>query len=636
MVAECEEENSFGRAAAIALFHGDLALAVRVLQRRIPLSTGGASNPHTAPKASSDYTRHHNGDDAEGEGEGEGESVTNHGPNRGTNNTPEMSMQFTQLISLTAMCIAGFSNTHPSSSQTSQALTAQQEMWISMCRHVVSQLEAQTEHESTHSLSSCCYLAAALRFLLDTLHRPSESDNAKLRRAGTGAGTGAWMGAGTGTGRKETDPVFVKYGCIVGDENLSLEDRVSFACTFLDDSQTAEWLRGVRDDCTMRGDLGGLVVTGLAGDGLDLLQQYLDRHDDLQTVALLVGRNVIDNAALEAAASPPNAPGASRSTSLARSREWQWLWEYRNLLNKMQLFLGRASLDVQLGKRNRLIVRPGPTLAPGSATSTATGGSSPFQGKLRQSQPPIGVAGRGAGNAVDRKSGSARILYQLPPHSDLTHVFLRCNYCSSSLPVDPLQQQQAAFFRKQRPLISCCANCKKPLPRCYVCLLYMGMVNPTHGKNIKIFPLIFLLLSSSNPSCLLLPLISIFLTINKSISILYLILLQLLISILFIITEFNRALVQRRKASAELAVLGQTSGKPTNADGIASGSHSEDVPHNVLALGQWFFFCQHCKHGGHAACIDDWFEGEGRDPNRSDGREVCGVNGCMCHCRSLK
>jgi hypothetical protein len=94
--------------------------------------------------------------------------------------------------------------------------------------------------------------------------------------------------------------------------------------------------------------------------------------------------------------------------------------------------------------------------------------------------------------------------------------------------------------------------------------------------------------------------------------------------------------VQRRKATAELAVLGQTSGKPTNADGLPSGSHSEDVPHNVLALGQWFFFCQHCKHGGHAACIDDWFEGEGRDTNRSGGREVCGVNGCACHCRSLK
>lgn len=282
----------------------------------------------------------------------------------------------------------------------------------------------------------------------------------------------------------------------MNDERLALEDRVSFACTYLDDQQTLNWLRKVSDDCTRRGDLGGLVVTGLAGEGLNLLQEYLERHDDLQTVALLVGRNVIDTAALDAAASTPMAPGASKHTSLDRSREWQWLWEYRNLLNRMQLFIGRASLDVQLGRRNRLIVRPN------AAISTGTGGnrganpgvSNAFQGanKLRQSQPSVG-AGRGAG-VVDRKSGSARVLYQLPPHSDLTHVFLRCNYCSSSLPVDPLQQQQAAFFRKQRPLINCCANCKKPLPRCYVCLLYMGLVNPTHGESrthVHTYTLIF-------------------------------------------------------------------------------------------------------------------------------------------------
>ena len=145
-------------------------------------------------------------------------------------------------------------------------------------------------------------------------------------------------------------------------------------------------------------------------------------------------------------------------------------------------------------------------------------------------------------------------------------------------------------------------------------------------------------------------------------------------------SEFNRALVQKRKASAELALLaaqcssvgrvggsdtapstgtaGQTNPPSNPHNGPHSGpqsSHagqsnqSEETPHNVLAFGQWFFFCQHCKHGGHAACIDDWFEGEDKD--RGDrggarsgsggvggvgGREVCGVNGCFCHCRSLK
>ena len=89
-----------------------------------------------------------------------------------------------------------------------------------------------------------------------------------------------------------------------------------------------------------------------------------------------------------------------------------------------------------------------------------------------------GVNTGGSSSSIDRKTSAARLLYQMPPHSDAPHVFLRCNYCSSSLPSDPLQQQQASFFRKQRPLINCCANCKKPLPRCYVCLLYMGLGDP--------------------------------------------------------------------------------------------------------------------------------------------------------------
>ena len=364
-------------------------------------------------------------------------------------------------------------------------LTPQQVMWVSMCRHVVAQLEAQSVKQlnkshsssSSSSSSSCCYLASALRFLLDALHFAKKEDTAAKNGTVTLSGIGS--GTGVGMGGKKEGNCTVKYGCIINDDRLSLEDRVSFACTYLDDHQTLQWLRCVRDDCTRGGDLGGLVVTGLAGEGVDLLQQYLDRNDDLQTVALLVGRSVIDSAVNEAARSV-SSPSATRSTSQVRTKEWQWLWEYRNLLNKMELFIGRASLDVQLGRRNRM-VRPCPIIS-GSSRNPAPGvgpGMGP-QGKLRQSQPAVGGAGRGG--IVDRKSGSARVLYQLPPHSDLTHVFLRCNYCSSSLPADPLQQQQAAFFRKQKPLINCCANCKKPLPRCYVCLLYMSLVNPTHGK----------------------------------------------------------------------------------------------------------------------------------------------------------
>jgi hypothetical protein len=449
MVAECEESDSFERAAAIALFHGDLTLAVKVLQRHIPKTDGESQDmpfgsTHNGPGDNSFLNQPLN------EGEGIKHPVLKNGDSQNDG-------RYAQLISLTAMCIAGFNNSYTSSSSSSSSSSGshffppQQEMWASMCKHVVSQLDLQTNISSGQghsSSSSSCYLAAALRFLLDTLHRTGSNDEN------------------------------MKYGCIVNDDRLSWEDRIAFACTYLDDERALKWLRDVRDDCTLRGELGGLLTTGLTEEGLDLLQQYLDKHDDLQTVALLAGRNVIDNAATSS-----SIVGGS-SSLIAKSREWQWLWEYRNLLNKMQLFIGRASLDVELGGRNRLIAKSGPAILAGPAGGTSgQSGGSYGQNKLKQSQPlNAGGAGRGSGSVVDRKSGSARVLYQVPPHSDLTHVFLRCNYCSSSLPVDPLLQQQAAFFRKQRPLINCCANCKKPLPRCYVCLLHMGLVNPTHGE----------------------------------------------------------------------------------------------------------------------------------------------------------
>ena len=63
----------------------------------------------------------------------------------------------------------------------------------------------------------------------------------------------------------------------------------------------------------------------------------------------------------------------------------------------------------------------------------------------------------------------------------------------------------------------------------------------------------------------------------------------------------------------------------------------DDGEHNVLDFGRWLFFCQRCKHGGHASCIDNWFDGDAGvgDQQQVTRRTVCGVNGCDCSCSSL-
>ena len=37
---------------------------------------------------------------------------------------------------------------------------------------------------------------------------------------------------------------------------------------------------------------------------------------------------------------------------------------------------------------------------------------------------------------------------------------------------------------------------------------------------------------------------------------------------------------------------------------------------------QWFTWCQTCRHGGHARCINNWFEHQ----------HECPVSDCDCNC----
>lgn len=84
---------------------------------------------------------------------------------------------------------------------------------------------------------------------------------------------------------------------------------------------------------------------------------------------------------------------------------------------------------------------------------------------------------------------------------------------------------------------------------------------------------------------------------------------------------------------------------------IPTTNHKSD--HNIIDFGKWFFFCQYCRHGGHANCIDEWF-GDNIDEEsikiqngiinlditssqhsfKSKSRQVCGVNSCLCKCKS--
>jgi len=537
IIDECEDNDSFERAAALALWHGDLDLAVRVLQRNI--DAGVPDTPLHTQQLETDNDRPG----------GEQTIVTCW--------DTQVTAEYLKLMSLVAMCFAGYNGQRSQSA----AKDASSDMWASMCLHVLEQLEGSRRQAIN-------YLKAACLFLLETvsvepLRRPDGDEDGQ------------------------------RFDCVVMNDVLALEDRIAFACVYLSDDELKEWLIEICESSKARGSCEGLLVTGLSEDGLDILQQYIDQCDDIQTAALLVGRSVDKQV----------------------SRSWLWLYEYRNLLNRWQLFIERASLDVELGKRQRQLKVKAPGDEAGSvessgsvanapntslavsaaltASATATDPassissafpSSSYRGAVKSSAALGSLSKSRLPSQFDKKNlGNARLTYALPSHSDFPHIYLRCHYCSSALPVDAMQQHQhTAFLRKQRPIINFCPNCKKPLPRCYVCQLYMGLVNPH--------------------------------------------------------TEVNRMLAQKRMSSDKFmgikrGIAGGEGGKggALAVEGEVGGADVQKAEHNVLDFGRWLFFCQRCKHGGHASCIQDWFEG---GEFTSDAkRDVCGVNGCTCRCR---
>jgi len=98
--------------------------------------------------------------------------------------------------------------------------------------------------------------------------------------------------------------------------------------------------------------------------------------------------------------------------------------------------------------------------------------------------------------------------------------------------------------------------------------------------------------------------------------------------------EFNRAMAVRRLAS-ESALINKADGSG-NSGGVDQ-DRDKAVEQNALEFGQWFFFCQRCRHGGHAVCIESWFSRTANtDANHHTvDRNICGVSGCQCRCQAI-
>ena len=292
------------------------------------------------------------------------------------------STRYAETLGLISMCIAGFGGKTES----------QRGVWTRACANLLAR-DDMSSAEGENS-TRVAYLRAVCEFL---------------------------MNAGTNESLLK----------VLENTNLSLCDRVAFACRFLDRKELTTYLLRCVKICQQCGDLEGLAITGLSKPGIKILQSFVDHHTDIQTAALVVSRVILP-------------------TDWASERKicFEWVESYRSLLNVWQMWQSRAMFDVD---RADLLRR---------------------------------VKARNGGAGYQRRIPNPRVRQSpRPPDPDiLPHVpaqlEARCNYCNSPLSLKKQEGATNQWLSKMQPLLNCCPQCRKPLPRCSVCLLPMGSLNP--------------------------------------------------------------------------------------------------------------------------------------------------------------
>lgn len=201
---------------------------------------------------------------------------------------------------------------------------------------------------------------------------------------------------------------------VLDEHALPLRERLGIAIRFLSDKDLHVYLRRVADTVVARGELEGLVLTGLTPRGIDLLQLYVDRTSDVQTAALI---------ALYAV------PRYFRDP-----RVDHWTDCYRQLLNLWGMFKARARFDVARTKLARTgngapALRPAPRQVYLQCT------------RCNKNMFSQSKAAKGRGSNV-------------------------------------LKQLNRLNLRLSDKGVALCPHCGAPLPRCAICLLSLGTPVP--------------------------------------------------------------------------------------------------------------------------------------------------------------
>jgi hypothetical protein len=201
---------------------------------------------------------------------------------------------------------------------------------------------------------------------------------------------------------------------VLDEHSLPLRERLGVALRFLSDKDLTVYLNRIADYVVTKGELEGLILTGITTRGVDLMQSYVDRTSDVQTAALM------------------SSFGSPRYLSDVRIDHWVDC--YRTLLNSWGFFKVRAKFDVQRTKLSK----------------TRTG-------------------------AVTLKLAPKQVYLQCPRcNKNLSKAKPTVKPNNNAA----LIKQFNKLAVKKDTDIKACPNCGAQLPRCSVCLLSLGTPVP--------------------------------------------------------------------------------------------------------------------------------------------------------------
>lgn len=117
------------------------------------------------------------------------------------------------------------------------------------------------------------------------------------------------------------------YDDVLNEVDMSVEDRVAFALNFLPDAKLKVYLCKLTEELTKTGDLDGILLTGMSDKGIDLMENYMDRTCDVQTVAVATVFSMSNNV-------------------MKDTRVLDWIEGYRDILDRWRLWHKRAQFDI--------------------------------------------------------------------------------------------------------------------------------------------------------------------------------------------------------------------------------------------------------------------------------------------------